>query len=158
MSYQVPSQVKALIIKENQFLKLYKIKPSEYVRLRNAIMTFYFNGLLGEDFSLKLNLYSDSKGNKLLMSSNTITNAMITRSANYYCELRFDFPLSSNILGIKNDHLLELEISGSASFDDDNFIGQILDYDNTLGNVEGDYILYTADNVGARMSLFFDKA
>lgn len=158
MSYQIPKTVKVISIKENQKLGLYYIKPSEYVRLRHAIPTIFFNGLIGADFSLKMNLYSDKKGNKLLMSSSTITSAQIDRTQYYYGEIRFDFPGDSNLLGINNDQLLELEISGSASFDDNNYIGLVLDYDNTLGNIVGSYVPYDTLNVGVRLSLFFDKA
>jgi hypothetical protein len=153
LSYQIPELVKVMQLRSNGKVGIYRFTPSSDVKLKHIIMTMYIQGLVASDFQMKINVYFDDQGQSTLFQSSVVNNSDITRDPNWYCEQRFDFPTLQNLLVIGHQYFVEFEISGDygADFDENNYIGLIIDHDSPLA------ILNEGTNV-LRHSAFYEKA
>jgi hypothetical protein len=157
MSYQIPSKVKALFLLNETEENLYKIRPQRDLVLKHAQVTLYIKGHVGSDFKMRLNVYRDEEGSQILISSTAVNNLDISRTGDTYAEIRFDFPLSGNLMGIQKLHLVTFEIYDGYTYDSNNFVSIILNPQATQGYLGSDYYeVADAPKLGAQMSFFWD--
>lgn len=132
-------------------MPLIMVTPSDDVKYKHLILTMYLRGLLADNFQMKINVYFDDQGRRLLFSSATVNNSDIDRAGDFYCEQRFDFPTLQNLMTIGHSYYVEFELSGTYNYDNDNYLGLIIDHDSPLA------ILNDERNI-IRQSSFFEVA
>jgi hypothetical protein len=157
MAYNIPSKVKALFLLQETKVDLYKIVTQNDLVFKHAQIHLFIRGLIGQDFKMRINVYTDETHQKLLLQSIPVNNLDITRSADLYAELRFDFPNLGNLLGNNKKHMLEFEIYDGYVYDNNNFVAIILEPLATQAFLGSDYYeLVDAPKLGAKCSFFFD--
>lgn len=160
MAYQIPSKAQALFLLENTKIQLFTILPQQDLLFKHTTVTMFIRGHIGSDFKMRLNVYADAVGGKLLMSSTPINNLDISRTDDLYTELRFDFEKLGNVMSVGKKHLVEFEIYDGYVYGHDDYVAIIYDYfaaQNYMGTPE--YLVDPADGAElcAKCSLFFDK-
>lgn len=151
MSYQIPRAATFLQLRSTGKVPLYQFTPAEDVKLKHIVVTMFLKDLISSDFKMKINVYFDDKGRQILFSSEEVKNFDIVRVGDYYCEIRFDFPVLKNLLTIGHEYYVEFELYGTYNIDENNYIGLILDHDSPLAILaEGKSII--------RYSAFYEKA
>jgi hypothetical protein len=152
MSYQIPSQAAALILRGDTTVPLFQFTPTELVRIKKLIATMIICGLDAQLFKMKINVYLDSGAQRLLFSSDEVLGTDIERGSQRYCELRFDFPSAGNLITIGHKYFVEFEILDYTP-DEENYVGLIVDHDSPLAILcEG-----TAA-IPIRCSAFYERA
>lgn len=155
MSYQIPSKAKfQFLLAEGKF-PMYTLAPTGVSKLTNVVVSMYIKGHMASDFKMRVNFYKDRKGNTLLAQSTPVNIQSIQRNGDYYCELRFDFPVNSPAIGTK--HLLEFEIYDGYVYDANNFVSLHIDYQEALAYLGSDTLhLENVGKLGHKISVFMD--
>lgn len=108
MSYNIVQQSKMLALLTETAVDLVGIAPTEDILLKHIVVHLFIRGHLASDFKMRLNVYHGD--GSLMMRSNPVNNLDIERTGDFYCELRFDFPLEGNLLSLNKSHRVEFEI------------------------------------------------
>jgi hypothetical protein len=145
----VPAKVNALVFQGVDKFPCYLFTPTDDIKLKHIIQTFIFRDLISSDFQMKFNIYFDSQGRRKVFESNTINNFDVVRIGDFYCELRFDFPALANLLTIGHQYMVEFELSGTYDYDNDNYLGLIIDHDSPAAIINEGKIV-------SRLSPFFE--
>lgn len=156
MSYQLPLDSKSLLLLGETIVPMYIIKPTEILKPNCVIVTMFINGHIGSDFKMRINLYADNNGDKLLISSTPINNLDIVRSGSYYVDLRFDFDSPAR-LAVGHEYLASFEIYDGYTEDINNSVSLIMDTQAALGYVGSDVIdLALASTLSFKCSFFLE--